>query len=135
MRPTVSEKKGEILIRSAESRLGVIESLSSACVGVERAYARLRTPGTYAKVGLAAGGGLLGMLLLRRLLSRGGSRAAVVTAAKATPGSPLATVFVQALTVLVFPLLRERLLGGDWGESLRKIRPSRFFFRWLGLEK
>ena len=115
--------------------MGIIESLASARLGVERACARLSAPRTYAKVGLIAGGGLLGTLLLRRVVGLWGRSKPAPVAAAGRVGTPVSALLVQALTVLVFPWLRARLMGGSWGEALKGIQPSRFFFRWLGLEK
>lgn len=115
--------------------MGVIESVESAKQRLGQAYDRLSAPRTYAKVGLIAGGGLLSALLLRRLLSscKSAPAAAVV---KGGGGSPFSSLLVQALTVLIFPWLRARLMdSSSWGGMLKDINPSRYFFRWLGLEK
>ena len=134
MRPTLSERKGEILIRSAESRLGVIESLASARSGAERTWARLGAPRTYMKAGLATCGGVLGMLLLRRIVSR--NKVVPVQAVQAVRGgSSLMPLVVQALTLLLFPWLRSHMAVSEWGNTLKRYSPSNIFFRWLGLEK
>lgn len=135
MRPTLSERKGELLIRSAESRLGAVESLGSAFAETERAWAHLASPSTYAKSGLIAGCGVLGVLLLRRLLSSSSkSPAPEVRAVGAASGSSLKYLAMQALTILVFPWLRSRLINGNWGDALKRLQPSHIIARWLGLE-
>lgn len=138
MRATLSERKASLLIRSAESRLGVVESISSACHGLERAYGQLTAPRTYAKFGMVAGGGLVGMLLLRKLTGWVGRKPATVAAVQSgrvSAGSTARFLLVQALTVLVFPWLRARLQGNGWGEVFKRVNFSHIISRWLGLEK
>ena len=125
-------------MRSAESRLGVIDSLGSARLGVERTYARLSAPRAYFKAGMWTGGGVLGMLALRRVIGWLRSKPVAVTAVATgrSLSSPVPALLVQALTVLVFPWLRDRLLKNDrtGSDALKKWNPSRIFFRWLGLD-
>lgn len=123
-------------MRSAESRLGIIESLSSARLGAERTVSRLSAPVTYTKAGLIAGSGLLGMWTLRRMFRRSKPTMAVAPAAnEAAGGFSVRYLLVQSLTLLLFPWLRARLLGGEWDGAFRRFQPAHIFFRWLGLEK
>lgn len=116
----------------------MVDSLVSARLGLDHAYARLQAPRTYAKVGIIAGGGMLGAVLLRRVcgwLGRKPATVAAVQAGKIGGSGAVATLAVQALTILVFPWLKSRLLGGKWDEMIKSNSPSRLLFRWLGLER
>lgn len=132
MRSTVSERKSEILIRSAESRLGIIESLDSARINAERTMSRLSSPATYTKLGLMTGGGVLGMWALKRIFSRNKT---IMAAAPAAGASTVRYLAMQSLTLLVFPWLRSRILGGEWEPMIRRIQPIQRLTRWLGLDK
>ena len=86
------------------------------------------------KAGLATCGGLLGMLLLRRIVSR--NKVVPVQAVQAVRGgSSLMPLVVQALTLLLFPWLRSHMAVSEWGNTLKRYSPSNIFFRWLGLDK
>ena len=141
MRQTVSERKREILIRSAESRLGVVESLDSTMRSAGRTWEIVRVPRRVARWGMYAGGGLLGVLLLRRLFSSGHHVASVAAPAVAPQSrgaaSLLGSALVQLLPVLVVPWLKSQIQGANNGGEnlLTRLHPSRILFRWLGLEK
>lgn len=139
MHQTVSERKRALLIRSAEARLGVVESLNSAVRGAGRTWELIRVPRRVARWGLAAGGGALGVVVLKWLL--GGKRAVAVAAPVAAPqGGALALLgrlLVQSLPVLLAPWIKAQLLKNDGkgGGLLTRLHPGHLFFRWLGLEK
>lgn len=142
MHQTVSERKREILIRSAEARLGVVESLDSAMRGAGRTWELIRVPRRVARWGALAGGGVLGVALLKWLLGGGRSvvAAAPVASVAAPQGGALALVgrlLVQLAPVLLAPWLKTHVLGeGSSGSKLlARLHPGRLFFRWLGLEK
>ena len=134
MHQTVSERKREILMRSAQSRLEVLESLDAAREGVGHTWSRMMVPRKWGRISAVAGGGLLGVWLLRRLMHRRPAPAPVVAAAPAG-GSPMKYVLAQMFTLLVLPWLRSRSVGTDWGDTWKRYQPSSLFFRWLGLEK
>ena len=126
-------------MRSAESRLGVVTSLDSAMRGAGRTWELLRVPRSAARWGLFACGSALGVLLLRRMLGSGRKAAVAAPAVAAPQSGALALVgrlLLQALPVLLTPLLKSQMRGGGaegkWGSLLH---PQRLFFRWVGLEK
>ena len=121
---------------SAEARLSVLESLDSACAGVTHTWAGLVNPRQYAQWGMAVGGGLLGVWMLRRLVKRG--KRAVVTASTvpaAGGSSPLVYLLVQLASVFLLPMLRARMANSVGEGFWQRLQPSHLFFRWLGLEK
>ena len=125
-------------MRSAESRLGIVESLDAAMRGAGRTWELIRVPRRVARWGLAAGGGALGVVVLKWLL--GGKRAVAVAAPGAAPqGGALALLgrlLVQSLPVLLAPWLKQQMLSGGSGRGLlSRMHPGHLFFRWLGLEK
>lgn len=124
-----------ILIRSAESRLGVVESLDSAMRGAGRTWELIRVPRQVARWGIFAGGGTMGLLLLKWLMWPRRTVASVAPAAVQRGGmvSVLGRLLVQALPVLLAPWLRSQMQSG--GHILARLHPGRLFFRWLGLEK
>lgn len=136
MHQALSERKREILIRSAESRLGVVESLDSAMRGAGRTWELMSVPRKVVRAGVTVGGGALGILLFRRLF---GSRPKPLISAPVTPRHALSDVLLQGairlLPVLLAPWLRSQVMGAGVSAALERLQPARAFFRWLGLER
>lgn len=117
-------------MRSAETRLMVLDSVDSTRQGVSRTWQSLSVPRKLLRYGLYAGTGVLGAWLTRRLL--GGGR---VPAPAPAARTPKLRIMAQALTLVALPWLRSRVRGVDWGAVAGRLSPTRIFFRWLGLEK
>lgn len=126
------------MMRAAESRVGVLESIEAARQGVGHTWAGLLLPRKVIRYGSMVGGGLVGMWLLKRLLRRKPAALPqpVYAAVSKSRGGAVAYAAVQVMSMLLLPWLRSRIIGGvDWGDTLRRLQPSHLFFRWLGLEK
>lgn len=88
--------------------------------------------------GVVAGGGTLVVLLFRGLF---GKRKPVVVAqplpeaVHSGMGGALLRLMLQVLPMVLAPWLRSSVLGSGLGEALKRMNPSRIFFRWLGLDK
>lgn len=123
-------------MRSAEARLGVIESLNSAMQGAGRTWQLVSVPSKAVRWGVVAGGGVLGVLLFRGLFGRRKPAAAVLpVAASSSVGSSVWRLALQLLPVVLAPWLRSSAFSSGVGEALNRLQPSRLFFRWLGLER
>lgn len=139
MDQTLSERKRIILQRSAETRAAVKQSLVSTVEAVRGVYVRLKEPRPYVKAGLALGGGVVGLMIGKRLVQAIiGHRALVGCPAMndcSGTGHALGWLLIQVVSSLLLPYMRERIRAQELGDSIRRLRPSRIFFRWLGLEK
>ncbi len=113
--PQISySRKEEILMRSAQSRLGVVSSLSAARKDLGRCVDALPLPGPACRLGAGVVAGLGGVLLLRALLpSRRRSAApAPAAVAPAAPRSQVGRLLLsQSVALLLIPLCRYYLLG------------------------
>ncbi len=107
-------RKEEILMRSAQSRLGVVSSLSAARKDVGRCVDALPLPGPAFKLGAGVVAGLAGVVLLRALLPtrRRAAAPAPVAAAPAAPRPQVGRLLLsQSVALLLVPLCRHYLLG------------------------
>lgn len=124
-------------MRSAEARLGVVESIDSAMRGVGRTWEMMSVPRKAVRWGAIAGGSMLGLVALRSIF--GGRRQVVAPVAQAVEprgvGSSLVHFALQMLPVLLAPWLKSRFLASGLGSSLGNLHPGHLFFRWLGLDK
>ena len=122
-------------MRTSEARYAMLEALEGATGEAKRVYSRFAIPRFYVRAGAAAGVGMMGIWLLRRLL--GGVRKAPVAAA--VPAVGVGTAFsyllVQVASALLLPWIRSRVQHSDWSGMLQRMSPTQIFFRWLGLEK
>ena len=139
MHQTLSERKRELLTRAAESRVSVVESMEATAGTMLSVYGRFRVLSSYVKVGLGVGAGLVGMLLMKRMLSVGRRRVSTALQVPTVParsaGGALLLLAVQLASALLLPWVRERVHGTDFGQVFKRMQPSHIFFRWLGLEK
>ncbi len=101
-------RKEEILMRSAQSRLGVVTSLGSARRGVGRCVAALPVPTSALKIGGAAVAGIAGAVMARGLFR---SRKKAVPAPAASSGRGMGLLFSEATLTLLLPLLRRYFLS------------------------
>lgn len=122
-------------MRSAQSRLGAVESLDLAMRGAGRTWELIRVPRNVARWGVAAGGGVVGLILVRRLF--GGHRQPVPTPVQAPRGigGSLVQLLLQVAPIVLAPWLKTQMNNGSLGQALERFHPGRIFFRWLGLEK
>lgn len=120
-------------MRSAEARVGLMDAVDEACGGLRGCAAALSVPGKVLRFVLLAGAGAAGVALLRRAFR---SRPAVVSAP--TPavsgGGAGRYLLMQIMTLVLLPWVRQMLLQGRVGDAVRKLRPARSFFRWIGLD-
>lgn len=137
MHQTLSERKREILMRSAESRLAALESLNSAVVGVGHTWSYLQMPRPYLRIAMMAGGGMVGAWLMRKLFWRK-KPAPAIAASQGTGHSVSSSVLyllVQVISILLLPQVKSRVENSGWGSFIKRMHPTHLFFRWLGLEK
>lgn len=97
------------------------------------------------RLALMAAAGYVGVRMVGRLLSRGSSRSAPVVKAAAQPepqpspmgasGGLLKYLIAQLFTLVLLPLLKGALSGERVSREVDYWRPSRIFFRWIGLER
>lgn len=120
-------------MRSAEARVGLMDAVDETCSGLRGCAAALPVPGKVLRLVLLAGAGAAGVALLRRTFR---TRSAVVSSpSRALPGGGTGRyLLMQAVTLVLFPWVRQMLLQGRVGETVRKLRPARSFFRWMGLD-
>ncbi len=139
MDQTLSERKRIILQRVASSRAAIKQDLDAAVAVVRGVCDRVSGSRPYLKIGLTVGSGLVGLLLGRRvmhaLVGGRGPAAHSAPAAGSGVGRVLGWLLIQAFSSLLLPWVRERLRAPVLTDSLRRMHPSRIFFRWLGLEK
>lgn len=127
-------------MRSAEARLGVLDSLDTAVKGVGRTWEMMSVPRLAARWGLYAVGGVFGITLLRRIASAGKRETAVAQVAPGRGvGATLLIALLQLLPVVAAPWLKQQAKGGmsmlSEGVSSvwQRVNPMNAFFRWLGL--
>lgn len=129
-------------MRTAATRIDVLDSVASARRGAGDCMSALHLSGRTLGYGAAAIGGLL---LARTLLRP--SRSKVVPVAVKAP-NPWTGLAVQAVSMLVLPLAHAYLMGDKKLPSMPKLSvphvrmpqmpsldPTYLFFRWLGLVK
>lgn len=124
-------------MRSAESRLGAVESLDSAMRGVGRTWELVSVPSKAMRWGAMAGGALLGLGMVRWFI-RSRKHSSVVPLAPVPRGglsSSLAQVLVQVLPIVLAPWFRSQVLSGSGGKLLSCLNPGHLLSRWLGFEK
>lgn len=143
---THQQRKHEILNLVAQTRVGVLDSASKAqsgaCVCMEVLHISRKTL-RYA--GLAALG-YAGLKIAGRIV-RGVSRSASATP-KVLPAPPppsetapepsrglLRYLVAQLFTLVLLPWVKDWLTGTRVTRKLDYWRPSRIFFRWIGLER
>ena len=126
-------------MRVAESRVAVVDSMESTADTVRSVYGRFRVPGSYMRMGLGVGAGLVSMWLVNRVFSAGRRRVASALQTPALParsaGGAFTLLLVQLASTLLLPWVRERVHGADLGHVFKRMQPSHIFFRWMGLEK
>ncbi len=134
MYQTLSQRKREILMRSAEARVALMDSVDETCRGVRGCVATLPVPGRALRYGLLAGAGVTGVALLRRMFRA--RRATVPTPSHSLSGSGvLRYLLMQVVTLVLLPWVRQMALQGRVGNMVKRLRPAQAFFRWLGLEQ
>ncbi len=120
--------------------MAVKQGMDTTAEVVRGVCLRVRESRPYIRVGLTVGGGLVGLFLGKRVVhALMGKRETVPLPASAPAGSGVGQVLwwllVQVLSSLLLPWVRERLQAPVLSDSLKRMHPSRIFFRWLGLEK
>lgn len=127
-------------MRTAATRIEVLDSVASARRGAGDCMAALHLSGRALGYGAAA----LGGLLLSRALFKAASPKALPVPVGKTP-SPWTGLAVQAISVLVLPLAHAYLMGDKKLPPMPKLSVpsvklppldvSYLFYRWLGLVK
>lgn len=130
-------------MRVAQSRCDVLQSADRAGNGAGGCLEAMHlTRRTLKLAGLAAVA-LVGFRLVSAVLPARASRvsrfhiepSAVPRPGNGVPGSLFKYLVAQISTVVLLPLLRDRLLASRLSERFDYWRPSRIFFRWVGLER
>lgn len=133
----------------AQSRVGALESAGKVSGGVGACMDALHVSRRALRYSVAVGAGFVGLKVARRLLSsllpRAKSRPAAAPAAPAkapagvsaptVSGGLLKYLVAQGVTLVLLPWLRDLLMRGVLQPRLDYWKPSRIFFRWIGLEK
>lgn len=125
-------------MRSAEARVAAITSLNSAVQGAGHTWEMLRVPRQVARWGLVAGGGVLGIILMRRILSFGRRRENLPALPAPKPqsiGISIAQMAVQALPILLAPWVKSQFSGGRVGHFFSRFSIDHLIARWLGFDK
>lgn len=136
-------------MRVAQSRVGVLESTARVQRGVSGCLDALHVSRRALRYSALVGAGVAGVKILRKMFvsassSAGKPVAPVAAAPKKEPsvsqepslsGGLVKYLVAQLVTLVVLPWLRERLTSGRMPAKLDYWRPSRIFFRWVGLEK
>lgn len=133
----------------AQSRVGALESAGKVSGGVGACMDALHVSRRALRYSVAVGAGFVGLKVARRLLksllprAKSRSVAAPAAPAKAPAGVSAPTVsggllkylVAQGVTLVLLPWLRDLLMRGVLQPRLDYWKPSRIFFRWIGLEK
>ena len=132
----------------AQSRVGALESAGKVSGGVGACMDALHVSRRALRYSVAVGVGFVGLKVARRLLKsllpRAKSRTAVTVAPSKAPsgvaaptvsGGLLKYLVAQGVTLVLLPWLRDLLMRGVLQPRLDYWKPSRIFFRWIGLEK
>ena len=132
----------------AQTRVGALESAGKVSGGVGACLDALHVSRRALRYSAVVGAGIVGLKVARRLLKsllpRAKSRpVAPAVPAKAPAGVAAPTVsggllkylVAQGVTLVLLPWLRDLLMRGVLQPRLDYWKPSRIFFRWIGLEK
>ena len=130
-------------MRVAQTRCDVLQSAERASNGADGCMGALHLTRRSFKFAGVAAAAVVGVRLVRALLP---VRAARVGRSVIEPpvapqpkngvsGSLLKYLVAQVSTVVLLPLLRDKLLTSRLSERVDYWRPSRIFFRWVGLER
>lgn len=144
---TTQQRKQQILTRVAQSRVQVLDSAARAqsgagvCLDVMHISRQTARYGAMAIVGYA--GLKVAGLIFKALKGRKPAPvqktlpvAEPVQPAVAAPKGGLFKYFVaQLFTIVLLPWMKEWVMGVSMPKKVDYWRPSRIFFRWLGLER
>ncbi len=129
----------------AQSRVDALQSADTVRGGVGACLDALHVSRRALRYSAVVGAGYMGLKIARRLVfSRKKKESKRMTPAPVSPavesvpsvgGGLLRHLVAQAVTLVVLPWLRDRLLRGSLPSRIDYWRPSRIFFRWIGLEK
>lgn len=143
------QRKQEVLMRVAGSRVGVLESASRVRAGAGACLDVLHISGRALRYSAMVGAALTGVRLVRKMLPKPASAPIVVqkvpaagavadTSAPSEPtiaGGLLKYLIAQLVTLVILPWLRDKVTSGVVVKKVDYWRPSRIFFRMVGLEK
>lgn len=141
---THQQGKQQVLTRVAQSRVAMLESTSRACRGAEGMARSLPINRAALQGGAVLGGVLLGAGVLRKLLKKAPAqkKATLKLPAPSVPpsvpvgGGLLKYIIVQIVSLVLVPWLRNVVkVDVRVPSRLDYWRPSRVFFRLVGLEK
>lgn len=107
--------------------------------GVERTWNAVRVPKNVARWGLAAGGGVLALLVVSGFFRRGKREVVVETVRRDSVSRSVAMALargaVKLAPLVVAPLWRTFLSGGSIGDMAAHLNPVRVVSRLLGGKK
>lgn len=144
---TTQQRKQQILTRVAQSRVQVLDSAARAQSGAGVCLDVMHISRQTARYGMLAIVGYAGLKLAGRIFRvLKGSKPAPVQkpvpvdepaqpALPAPKGGLFKYFAAQLFTIVLLPWLKEWALGVRVPQRVDYWRPSRVFFRWLGLEK
>lgn len=142
---TTQQRKQQILTRVAQSRVQVLDSAARVQSGAGVCLDVMHISRRTVQYGMLAVAGYAGVKLAGRFFrSLKGSKPAPVQKPVLAPAQPVLTApkgglfkyfAAQLFTIVLLPWLKEWAMGVRMPQRVDYWRPSRIFFRWLGLEK
>ena len=144
---TTQQRKQQILTRVAQTRVQVLDSAVRAQSGAGVCLDVMHISRQTARYGALAIAGYAGLKFARLIFKMMWGRkpapiqkvvpasAPVQPALTAPKGGLLKYVIAQLFTIVLLPWLKDWALGVSMPKKVDYWRPSRIFFRWLGLEK
>lgn len=142
---TRQQRKQQILSLVAQTRMEALDSAVRAKTGAGGCLESLHVSRSTLRLALAAAAGYVGVRMVGRMLSRGSKRPAPVVKVAAqpepqapqvgVPGGLLKYLIAQLFTLVLLPCLKGALSGERFSRGADYWRPSRIFFRWIGLER
>lgn len=135
---THQQRKQQILNRVAQTRVGVLESAAQAQSGAGVCMDVLHISRKTLRYASLAALGYAGLKIAGRFLHRSPKAIPAAKSAQTVP-APTQGLFkylvAQLFTVVLLPWIKDWISGARVTRGLEYWRPSRIFFRWIGLER
>lgn len=138
---THQQRTQQILNRVAQTRIGVLESAAKTQAGAGVCMDVLHISRKTLRYAAMAAVGYAGLRIAGRLIHRAPRPAQAAlpspksVAAAEQPRGLFKYLIAQLFTIVLLPWVKEWLSGSKVSRGLDYWRPSRIFFRWIGLER